>query len=150
MKQQIRVLLDITVEIDCKYNTDLVREIVERNAVSAFKNNPRNVNELKFSYDLGADRRAKWHYIHRPKKKGVPAFDVGDLVRFKVEPKPTAIGTVHKVGRVVRYRGDHDPHVPRVRWNTGWGFHVGAQQLQALSPTEIAQSPKVLLCDIDQ
>jgi hypothetical protein len=150
VKQKIRVLLDLTVEIDCKYDTGLVREIVERNAVRAFHNNPRNVNELKFAYDLGADRRVKWNYIHRPKKAGVPAFDVGDLVRFKKEPEPNAIGKVHRVGRVVRYRGDHDPHVPRIRWNTGWGFHVKAPELVKLTESEAAAFPDVQLCEIDQ
>ena len=83
-------------------------------------------------------------------KKHIIEFHIGDRVRFIKRRPKNILGERHEYGQVVPYRGEHNPKNPRIRWNTGWGFHVPAEELKALSPTEQNRYPAVQICDIDQ
>ena len=46
MKQEVRIKLDVTIELDAKYSTDEIKRIVHRNV--GYKNNHKTINNLMF------------------------------------------------------------------------------------------------------
>lgn len=76
-------------------------------------------------------------------KKPKPTFNIGDRVR-SLHPT-TAI--TH--GVIVYYQGKHSPRNPRVRWVTGWGTTTKAENLELLTPYELAHLPVPQTIDRD-
>lgn len=74
-------------------------------------------------------------------RKPSPTFAIGDRVTYK-ESMPKLSTGGH--GEVVWYKNDeHDPKAPRIRWASGWGWTVYANQLRLLTPEECLNLPTV-------
>lgn len=82
-------------------------------------------------------------------------FAVGDRVTWAhPAQEPGFTTTVREPdhhGVVVYYHhSEHKPRQPRVRWNSGWGYHVNAARLRVLTAEEAAQYPTPELVAVDQ
>jgi len=77
-------------------------------------------------------------------------LSVGDLVKHKVPAPKNTPEAQHAYGKVVPYKGEHDPEDPRVRWNSGWAFNVPASDLIRVTPEEAESLPPIKLCHIDK
>ena len=73
-------------------------------------------------------------------------FKIGDRVKYD-PPQPELHACTS--GEVVYYRGLHDPRNPRVRWSSGWGTTVPADELGHLSELEAHHLPRITLIDMD-
>jgi hypothetical protein len=85
------------------------------------------------------------------KKQNTPAvkksFNIGDRVKCD-PPCPALHACIH--GQVVYYHSKtHDPLNPRVRWASGWGTNMKANELVLLTPVECDVLPAVMLVDCD-
>jgi hypothetical protein len=83
-------------------------------------------------------------------KKNLIKFRIGDRVRCVTRPSKNILGERHEYGVVVPYRGKHNPKSPRIRWNTGWGFNVPADEIVRITPEEETLFPEIQLADIDR
>jgi hypothetical protein len=83
-------------------------------------------------------------------KKNLIKFNIGDRVRCITRPSRNILGERHEYGVVVPYRGEHNPKSPRIRWNTGWGFNVPADEIVRITPEEETLFPEIQLADSDR
>lgn len=74
MKQEVRIQLDVSIELDAKYDAKTVREIVERGARKAFPNNHRWLNRLRFAEEAAI-------YSHEEGHAGVEWTSIMDYKR---------------------------------------------------------------------
>lgn len=60
MKQEVRIMLDVTIELDAKYSTDEIRQIIFRNI--GYRNNNKIINILMFKEeaDIYAHPERDW------------------------------------------------------------------------------------------
>jgi hypothetical protein len=67
--QEVRIVLDMSITLSTRYEAKEVREIVERGAFLAFRNNPTIIHDLKFAeehaiYKQGNDAEPEWTAIY--------------------------------------------------------------------------------------
>ncbi len=75
-------------------------------------------------------------------------FNLGDRVKLK-DPKMRENAKAMTHGIVVKYKGNHRPTNPRVRWASGWGITSKAKHLEKLTEQECQELPKPMVIDID-
>jgi hypothetical protein len=49
MKQEVRIQIDVSIQLDAKYTATEVRDIVERAARSVARNNDRTFTQIRFA-----------------------------------------------------------------------------------------------------
>jgi hypothetical protein len=82
-------------------------------------------------------------------KTKLPTFNVGDRVQLSNPHARIKLPNMNN-GIIVKYQGEHDPKMPRVRWASGWGISSKAKDLRLMTAEEIAALPVPLTMPIDK
>lgn len=75
MKQEVRLILDLSVEIDAKHTDEQVSAIIERGCRNAFPNNSRTIHALKFAQEgelYSPRQRVRWTHLLKPPANHLP------------------------------------------------------------------------------
>lgn len=76
-------------------------------------------------------------------------INVGDRVELANSEASSRLPNMNN-GIVVKYRGEHDPKNPRVRWASGWGVSSRSKDLRLMTAEETLKLSTPVILDIDK